>query len=106
MCRFRGIRCKGATALYPDRQPVLHLTLEPSNSADANLNSAGKVLISLQLIDHRTRQTGYLADFWQTKYLKPIDWSDYRCGHKGPLRNVRFPPFGDELSLEANYSSK
>ena len=62
--------CSTSRALDSDRQPLLHLAFDPSDGAQANFYTTGKALLSLQLIDHRSAQAGYLADLRQTKYLK------------------------------------
>jgi hypothetical protein len=64
-------RCRGATApLNPLHHPLLHLPLDPSDSAQANLNAARKSLFGFQLIDHRSAQAGDLAYLRKTQYFE------------------------------------
>ena len=55
-----------------DRQPLLHLALDPANGPQAKLDSTRKAPLGLQLVDHGSAQTRHLAHLGQTKYLKRL----------------------------------
>ena len=65
----RRTRRGAATPLNSLYHPLLHLPLDPSDSAHANLNAARKSLLGFQLIDHRSVQAGDVAYLRKTQYF-------------------------------------
>jgi hypothetical protein len=68
--RLGRTRQGAATPLNPLHYPLLHLPLDPSNGAHANLYAARKSLFGFQLIDHRSAQAGGLAYLRKTQDFK------------------------------------